>query len=55
MGGTSTALIKCQKCKKRNCTYNQVQTRSADEPITTFCLSTNAESDGTFVEKHKSF
>ncbi|XP_077991133.1 transcription elongation factor A protein 2-like [Glandiceps talaboti] len=35
-GGTKTGLLKCGKCKKRNCTYNQVQTRSADEPMTTF-------------------
>jgi len=37
-GGTKTHLIKCPNCKKNNCTYNQVQTRSADEPMTTFCL-----------------
>lgn len=36
--GTKTDLLKCGKCKKRNCTYNQVQTRSADEPMTTFVL-----------------
>lgn len=36
--GTSTDLLKCGKCKKRNCTYNQIQTRSADEPMTTFVL-----------------
>jgi len=35
-GGTNTDLLKCGKCKKRNCSYNQVQTRSADEPMTTF-------------------
>lgn len=23
-GGTSTDLLKCGKCKKSNCTYNQV-------------------------------
>lgn len=37
-GGTQTDLIKCPKCRKTNVTYNQVQTRSADEPMTTFCL-----------------
>lgn len=37
-GGTKTDLLKCGKCKKNNCTYNQVQTRSADEPMTTFCF-----------------
>ncbi|XP_041060959.1 transcription elongation factor A protein 2 isoform X1 [Carcharodon carcharias] len=35
-GGTETALFTCGKCKKKNCTYTQVQTRSADEPMTTF-------------------
>lgn len=35
-GGTVTDLFICGKCKKRNCTYTQVQTRSADEPMTTF-------------------
>ena len=30
----------CYKCKNRKCTYYQLQTRSADEPMTTFvtCL-----------------
>ncbi|CAI9574890.1 unnamed protein product, partial [Staurois parvus] len=37
-GGTQTDLLQCDKCKKKNCTYNQVQTRSADEPMTTFVL-----------------
>ncbi|KAM9489053.1 transcription elongation factor A protein 3 isoform 6-T6 [Clarias gariepinus] len=37
-GGTVTDLLQCGKCKKKNCTYNQVQTRSADEPMTTFVL-----------------
>ncbi|KRT78789.1 hypothetical protein AMK59_7966 [Oryctes borbonicus] len=36
--GTKTDLLKCGKCKKRNCTYNQIQTRSADEPMTTFVM-----------------
>ena len=25
--GTKTDLLKCGKCNKRNCTYNQIQTR----------------------------
>lgn len=37
-GGTKSSEIKCPACKKYDCTYNQVQTRSADEPMTTFCL-----------------
>jgi len=36
--GTKTDLLKCGKCRKNNVTYNQLQTRSADEPMTTFCL-----------------
>ncbi|XP_061111155.1 transcription elongation factor A protein 1-like isoform X2 [Conger conger] len=35
-GGTETDLFTCGKCKKKRCTYTQVQTRSADEPMTTF-------------------
>lgn len=36
----ATDEFKCYKCKKRKCTYYQLQTRSADEPMTTFvtCL-----------------
>lgn len=34
--GTQTDLFTCGKCKKKRCTYTQVQTRSADEPMTTF-------------------
>ncbi|XP_055759668.1 transcription elongation factor A protein 2-like isoform X4 [Salvelinus fontinalis] len=37
-GGTISDLFQCSKCKKKNCTYNQMQTRSADEPMTTFVL-----------------
>jgi transcription elongation factor S-II len=38
-----TSQFKCGKCKKNNCTYFQLQTRSADEPMTTFvhCLNCN--------------
>ena len=33
--------FKCRRCKNNNCSYYQLQTRSADEPMTTFvnCLS----------------
>jgi len=33
--------FKCRRCKNNNCTYYQLQTRSADEPMTTFvnCLT----------------
>ncbi|XP_009874379.1 PREDICTED: transcription elongation factor A protein 3, partial [Apaloderma vittatum] len=33
-GGTVTDLFQCGKCKKKNCTYNQVSA----EPMTTFVL-----------------
>ncbi|ORZ37855.1 hypothetical protein BCR44DRAFT_1459548 [Catenaria anguillulae PL171] len=36
----TTDQFRCGKCKKRRCSYFQMQTRSADEPMTTFveCL-----------------
>jgi transcription elongation factor S-II len=38
-----STIFRCARCKKNNCTYYQMQTRSADEPMTTFvtCLSCN--------------
>ncbi|KAM3183414.1 hypothetical protein ACTXT7_010395 [Hymenolepis weldensis] len=39
--GTQSGLLTCGKCKQKNCTYNQVQTRSADEPMTTFVYCNN--------------
>jgi len=36
--GTKSDLFKCGRCGKRDTQYNQVQTRSADEPMTTFVL-----------------
>jgi len=40
---SGTNMFRCGKCKKRNSTYFQLQTRSADEPMTTFvtCLECN--------------
>ncbi|XP_029912374.1 transcription elongation factor A protein 2 isoform X3 [Myripristis murdjan] len=38
VGGTETDMFICSKCHSKNCTYTQVQTRSADEPMTTFVL-----------------
>lgn len=29
--------FQCGKCKQRQVSYSQAQTRSADEPMTTFC------------------
>ena len=36
-----TDQFKCSRCHKRKCKYYQMQTRSADEPMTTFvsCLN----------------
>jgi len=38
--GAKTSLLQCRKCKGKNCSYSEMQTRSADEPMTTFayCL-----------------
>ena len=39
----ATDTFTCRKCKGNQCTYYQMQTRSADEPMTTFifCLGCN--------------
>jgi len=39
--GTGTDLIQCKRCKQHNCAYTEVQTRSADEPMTLFVLCKN--------------
>lgn len=54
--GTETALFKCAKCGKRKTTYTQLQTRSADEPMTTFvlCLECGNRwkvSDNTYTQR----
>lgn len=33
----ATDTFTCRKCKSKKCTYTQLQTRSADEPMTIFC------------------
>ncbi len=33
--------FKCRRCKSNNCSYYQLQTRSADEPMTTFVSCQN--------------
>ena len=37
----ATDTFTCRKCKEKKCTFYQLQTRSADEPMTTFvqCLN----------------
>ncbi|XP_077460970.1 transcription elongation factor A protein 2-like isoform X2 [Stigmatopora argus] len=38
VGGSKTDMFVCKNCRGKNCTYTQVQTRSADEPMTTFVV-----------------
>lgn len=38
---TSSKLFSCPKCKVKDCTWTQKQTRSADEPMTVFCCCNN--------------
>ena len=39
----TTDMFQCSQCRKRKCTYYQMQTRSADEPMTTYvtCVKCN--------------
>ena len=37
----ATDEFKCKKCHQRECSYYQLQTRSADEPMTTFVTCLN--------------
>ena len=39
--GIRTQEYKCGRCKEHNCSYTQLQTRCADEPMTTYinCLN----------------
>merc|ERR1711937_777842 len=39
--GTATDMFTCGKCKSKKCTYTQLQTRSIDEPMTTFVFCMN--------------
>jgi DNA-directed RNA polymerase subunit M/transcription elongation factor TFIIS len=38
-------MFKCGKCKSKKTTYYQMQTRSADEPMTTYvtCMDCDAK------------
>jgi transcription elongation factor S-II len=38
---SETDMFKCGKCKQRKTKYYQMQTRSADEPMTTFVTCIN--------------
>jgi len=40
-GRNTTDMFTCGKCKQKKCTYYQMQTRSADEPMTVFVTCVN--------------
>ncbi|KAI3704980.1 hypothetical protein L1987_75210 [Smallanthus sonchifolius] len=44
----TTDQFKCGRCGKRQCTYYQLQTRSADEPMTTFVTCVNCDNHWKF-------
>lgn len=44
----TTDQFKCGRCGKRMCTYYQLQTRSADEPMTTFVTCVNCNNHWKF-------
>lgn len=46
----STDMFKCGRCRKNQCTYFQMQTRSADEPMTTFVTCVNC--NNRYAECH---
>jgi transcription elongation factor S-II len=41
VGTATTDEFRCGKCKKRECTYYELQTRGADEPLTVFVSCTS--------------
>ena len=43
LNAQGTSIFRCGKCRKNNCTYFQMQTRSADEPMTTFVTCLNCD------------
>eukprot|EP00300_Choanocystis_sp_HF-7_P015608 c19119_g1_i1.p1 GENE.c19119_g1_i1~~c19119_g1_i1.p1 ORF type:complete len:1045 (+),score=259.85 c19119_g1_i1:232-3135(+) len=45
---SSTDEFKCGKCHQRKCTFKQMQTRSADEPMTTFVSCVNCGNNWKF-------
>ncbi|XP_015246405.1 PREDICTED: transcription elongation factor A protein 2-like isoform X2 [Cyprinodon variegatus] len=55
VGGTETDMFICSKCHGKNCTYTQVQTRSADEPMTTFVLCNGCGNRWKVRKSHQSF
>ena len=48
MNKATTDQFQCGKCRQRKCTYYQMQTRSADEPMTTFVTCVNCNNRWKF-------
>ncbi len=46
--GIKTNEYKCSRCKKNDCSYYQLQTRSCDEPMTTYVNCLNCGHKWTF-------
>ena len=46
--GTTTSEYRCGRCKKYECTFFQLQTRSSDEPMTTFVRCINCGNGWSF-------
>jgi transcription elongation factor S-II len=44
----TTDQFKCSRCGQRKCTYHQMQTRSADEPMTTYVTCVNCNNHWKF-------
>jgi transcription elongation factor S-II len=44
----STDMFQCSRCQDRKCTYYQLQTRSADEPMTTYVTCVNCNNHWKF-------
>ncbi|KAD4007063.1 hypothetical protein FH972_027304 [Carpinus fangiana] len=44
----STDMFQCSRCRERKCTYYQLQTRSADEPMTTYVTCVNCNNHWKF-------
>ncbi|XP_043702683.1 transcription elongation factor TFIIS-like [Telopea speciosissima] len=44
----TTDQFRCGRCGQRKCTYHQMQTRSADEPMTTFVTCVNCNNHWKF-------
>ncbi|KAJ0030853.1 hypothetical protein Pint_13530 [Pistacia integerrima] len=45
----TTDQFKCGRCGQRKCTHYQMQTRSADEPMTTYVTCVNCNNHWKFI------